>query len=253
MHRDEPPPGELPIGPPVESPPPGRHPAHRVLAGRTVALEPLRVAAHAADLWDSIAGADPDGALWTYMSVGPFADAAALRRWLESCEGSRDRWHHAIVPAATGRAAGMAAFLRCDAPNGVIEIGFIWLSPGLQRTREATEALFLLMREAFDELGMRRLEWKCNALNAASRRAAVRLGFRFEGVFRQHMIVKGRNRDTAWYAILDRDWPAIRAAFEAWLADDNFDAAGRQRTPLAAQGAASGAGADADPGASSSG
>jgi RimJ/RimL family protein N-acetyltransferase len=128
----------------------------------------------------------------------------------------------------------MASLMRITPEHGVIEIGHIWLAPHLQHTREATDALFVLMRHVMDELGYRRLEWKCDALNAASRRAALRLGFTFEGIFRQHMVVKGRNRDTAWYAILDKDWPRLRPAFQAWLSDDNCDAQGRQRKPLAA-------------------
>jgi RimJ/RimL family protein N-acetyltransferase len=126
----------------------------------------------------------------------------------------------------------MGAFMRLDASNGVIEIGHIWLSPALQKTREATEAIFLMMRHCLDELGCRRLEWKCDALNAPSRRAAERFGFSFEGIFRQHFIVKGRNRDTAWYSILDKEWPPIRAAFQKWLKDDNFDRQGRQKRRL---------------------
>jgi RimJ/RimL family protein N-acetyltransferase len=126
----------------------------------------------------------------------------------------------------------MGSFMRCDAANGVVEIGNIWMSPGLQKTREATEAVFLMIRHAFDDLGVRRLEWKCDSLNAASRKAAERFGFDFEGIFRQHMIIKGRNRDTAWYAMLDKDWPRVRKAFETWLLPENFDAAGRQKAKL---------------------
>jgi RimJ/RimL family protein N-acetyltransferase len=132
----------------------------------------------------------------------------------------------------TGKAAGMGAFMRLDAANGVIEIGHIWLSPQLQRTREATDAIFLMMRHAFDELGVRRLEWKCDHLNAPSRAAAKRFGFTFEGIFRQHFIIKGRNRDTAWFSIIDTEWPAIRKGFQAWLKDENFDADGRQKRKL---------------------
>ncbi len=138
----------------------------------------------------------------------------------------------AIVDRATGRAAGAAAYLRMAPAHGVIEIGHIWFGSSLQRTAAATEAIFLLARHAFDDLGHRRLEWKCDARNAWSRRAAERFGFTFEGVFRQHMIVKGANRDTAWYAILDGEWPLLRAGFERWLDPANFDDAGRQRTAL---------------------
>ena len=147
---------------------------------------------------------------------------------------SSDPLFFAIVDPATGEAAGMASYLNIVPANGCIEIGHIWFAPPLQRTRAATEAIFLLMRHVFDDLRYRRLEWKCDALNAPSRRAAGRFGFTYEGTFRQHMIVKGRNRDTAWFALLDRDWPTVRAAFERWLAPGNFDPGGRQRSALAA-------------------
>ena len=147
---------------------------------------------------------------------------------------SSDPLFFAIVDPATGEAAGMASYLNIVPANGCIEIGHIWFAPPLQRTRAATEAIFLLMRHVFDDLRYRRLEWKCDALNAPSRRAAGRFGFSYEGTFRQHMIVKGRNRDTAWFALLDRDWPRVRAAFERWLAPANFDPAGSQRSALAA-------------------
>jgi RimJ/RimL family protein N-acetyltransferase len=227
---------ELPVralGEIVADRPPGRLPDLRPLFGRWARLEAVSAARHGPDLYDSFKDADPEGSLWTYMGYGPFADYAAFHQWLLQKEAARDPWFYAFVRRDTGRAAGMGAYLRCDAPNGVIEIGHIWMSPGLQKTREASESIFLMIRHAFDELGVRRLEWKCDALNAPSRRAAERFGFAFEGVFRQHMIVKGRNRDTAWYAIIDKEWPAIRAAFKAWLQDDNFDGEGRQRRKLA--------------------
>ena len=170
---------------------------------------------------------------------GPFPDEAAFAAWL----AERARLHGPAVlrhPRWRRRDAPWAwrAICRIVPADGVIEIGHIWLAPALQRTRLATEAIFLMARHAFETLGNRRFEWKCNALNAPSRRAAIRFGFTFEGLFRQHMIVKGRNRDTAWYAMIDRDWPAIRQAFEAWLDPGNFDAEGRQRRPLAARDAA---------------
>jgi len=139
-----------------------------------------------------------------------------------------------VVDRTEERLVGQGSYLRIDPEHGAIEIGHLAFGPALQRTAGATEAVYLLARRAFDELGYRRVEWKCNALNARSRAAALRLGFEFEGVFRQHMVVKGRNRDTAWYAIVDGDWPAVRAAFEEWLAPDNFDRDGRQRARLAA-------------------
>ena len=138
----------------------------------------------------------------------------------------------ATVRRDTGKAVGMGSFMRNDAANGVIEIGHIWMSPELQQTREATEAIYLMMRYCFDDLGVRRLEWKCDSLNAPSRKAADRFGFTFEGIFRQHYIIKGRNRDTAWFAMLDTEWPKAKKAFEAWLKEDNFDASGQQKAKL---------------------
>jgi RimJ/RimL family protein N-acetyltransferase len=217
----------LPIGPALDwQPVPA--PQKRVREGRYVRLEPIDPARHAGDLFALSQGHD---AIWTYLGYGPFADLAAFRTWLASCAQQSDPLFVTTVDKATGRASGMASFLRITPADGVIEIGHIWIAPAIQRTRQATEAILLLMREAF-ELGYRRLEWKCNALNAPSRRAALRFGFTFEGIFRQHMIVKGRNRDTAWFAMLDHEWPPIRAAFERWLAPENFDAAGHERSKL---------------------
>jgi RimJ/RimL family protein N-acetyltransferase len=208
---------------------PARPPRRAVLEGSFVCLEPLDVDRHAADLF-AAGGTDPS--VWTYLAYGPFADEAEMRAHLAAQAASEDPLFFAVVEA--GRAAGVVSFLRMEPPHGVIEIGHIWFGSALQRTPAATEAIYLLAREAFDGLGNRRLEWKCDAANARSRRAAERFGFTFEGVFRQHMIVKGRNRDTAWYALLDREWPAARAAFETWLDPANFDADGRQRQSLAA-------------------
>ncbi len=157
------------------------------------------------------------------MGYGPFADFASFETWLVERAASKDPLFYAVMDFATGRAAGMASYLRMAPADGVIETGHIWFTPLLQRTRQATEAIFLMARYAFDTLGNRRFEWKCNARNAPSRRAAQRFGFTFEGIFRQHMVIKGRNRDTAWYAMTDREWPGIKAAFEAWLDPANFD------------------------------
>jgi RimJ/RimL family protein N-acetyltransferase len=165
------------------------------------------------------------------MAYGPFPDAAAYHHWAKDREDSRDPVFLAVRDLETGHFCGVASFLRIDQPNGVIEVGHICLAPELQRTRAATEAMFLMMRWAF-EAGYRRYEWKCNAANLASRRAGRRLGFSFEGVFRQHMIVKGRNRDTAWLAVIDSEWPRLREAFHAWLEPGNFDPDGRQRRKL---------------------
>jgi RimJ/RimL family protein N-acetyltransferase len=206
-------------------------PAHRPLEGARVRLEPLDPDRHADDLLEA-AGGDPR--LWDYLPYGPFADAGELRAWLAERARSSDPLFLAVVDAETGRAGGVVSYLRIEPEHGCIEIGHIWFGAPLQRTPRATETIYLLARHAFDDLGNRRLEWKCDAANARSRRAAERFGFTFEGVFRQHMIVKGRNRDTAWFALLDGEWPAARAAFEAWLRPENFDADGRQRSRLAA-------------------
>ena len=218
---------EAPLRRPISTVPAdsaARQPERTVLSGSWTRLEPVRPDDHAADLF-SLSQASPE--LWEFMGFGPFADLSDMTGWLAGTAASDDPLSF-VVHDEPGRAAGMASFMRVAAAHGVIEIGSIWFAPSLQRTRAASEALYLMMRHVFDDLGFRRLEWKCNAANAASRRAARRLGFAFEGVFYRHMIVKGRNRDTAWYAMLDDDWPAIRAAFEAWLAPENFDAAGNQ-------------------------
>ena len=208
---------------------PARPPRRAVLEGSRVCLEPLDADRHAADLFRA-GGADP--AVWTYLGYGPFADEAAMYAHVAAQAASEDPLFFAVVVA--DRAAGVVSFLRMEPEHGVIEIGHIWFGAELQRTPAATEAIYLLAREAFDGLGNRRLEWKCDNANARSRRSAERFGFSFEGVFRQHMIIKGRNRDTAWFALLDGEWPAARAAFEAWLDPANFDADGRQRSSLAA-------------------
>lgn len=220
----------LPVGPPVAWVP-ARRPAREPLEGAHVLLRPVRPDdAEALHAVSHPPGGDP--AVWTYMGYGPFADVAELRRWLATAETSEDPLFLAVE--REGRPLGWASYMRIAPEPGVIEIGNIWFAPAVQRSTAATEAIFLLARHAFDDLGYRRLEWKCDALNAASRRAAERFGFAFEGVFRQHLVVKGRNRDTAWFAIVDADWPAVRAGFDAWLDPGNFDAAGRQRASLRA-------------------
>ena len=205
-------------------------PTHRPLQGTRVRLEPLDPERHAEDL---LAASQGDPELWRYLPYGPFADAGELRAWLAEHAPSADPLFLAVVDTATERASGVVSYLRIEPEHGCIEIGHIWFGAPLQRTPAATETIYLLARHAFDDLGHRRLEWKCDAANARSRRAAERFGFTFEGVLRQHMIVKGRNRDTAWFSLLDGEWPAARAAFEAWLAPANFDADGRQRQSLA--------------------
>jgi RimJ/RimL family protein N-acetyltransferase len=222
------------VGEPVEPLPSGRAPGREPVQGAYVRLEPVDVAAHAASLYGLSHARSEDAALWAYLAYGPFADQRAFERWLAERAASTDPLFFAIIHGQTGQAAGMASYLNIVPSMGCIEIGHIWFAPPLQRTRAATEAIFLMMRHVFDDLGYRRLEWKCNALNEASMRAARRFGFTYEGKFRQHMVVKGRNRDTAWFSLLDREWPSVRAAFERWLAPANFDAAGRQRTALSA-------------------
>lgn len=198
--------------------------------GRAVALEPLDWSHHAAPLWDALRGHD---ALWAWMGQGPYRDAREMAAGQQQWSRANSAVPFAIVPQETGRPAGWACYMRIDQANGVIEVGNVMYSPSLQRTLAATEAMFLMARHIFEDLGYRRYEWKCNALNEASRRAALRLGFTFEGIFRQHMVVKGANRDTAWFAMLDSEWPVRKAAFEAWIAPSNFDAAGRQCRSLA--------------------
>ena len=221
-----------PVGPVVDPLPPGSKPDLRPLHGRWVRLDPVSVARHAQSLYASFDGKDPEGDIWTYLGYGPWQDFDTFAEWLKEREASRDPWFYAFVDRATGEALGMGSFMRADPANGVIEIGHIWMSPAMQRTRLSTETIFLMMRHAFDDLGVRRLEWKCDSLNAPSRAAALRFGFTFEGIFRQHFIVKGRNRDTAWFSIIDSEWPRIRQGFERWLADDNFDATGKQKNKL---------------------
>jgi RimJ/RimL family protein N-acetyltransferase len=208
-------------------------PGRIALNGELVRLEVLDPGRHAESLYTSSHAPDA-GRLWDHLPYGPFASQVEFTAWLDGCAASADPLFFAVVDWTTMRALGMASFLRMVPEHGVIEIGHIWFAPVLQRTRQATEAIFLLARSAFDELGYRRLEWKCDSLNEPSRRAATRFGFTYEGVFRQHMIVKGRNRDTAWFSMTDGEWPSRRAAFEAWLAPENFDEAGRQRQSLSA-------------------
>lgn len=221
-----------PVGQPLPNWTPPPHPPREPMTGRFCRVEPLDPARHAADLY-AANSADADGRMWTYMAYGPFATLDAYRAWMErTCSGA-DPLFHAIVDLGTGRAAGAASYLRIDPPAGSIEVGHLAFAPHLQRTPAATEAMFLMMQRAF-ALGYRRYEWKCNAFNAPSRAAAQRLGLSFEGVFRQAMVVKGRNRDTAWYAAIDSEWPALEAAFTRWLDPANFDVAGHQRIALTA-------------------
>jgi RimJ/RimL family protein N-acetyltransferase len=202
------------------------------LEGRYCSLVPVDAARHAPALFEAFA-ATPDGRDWTDLSVGPFADCAAYAQYLAKAAMSRDPLHHTIIDRATGLPAGTLALMRIDPGNGVIEVGSVTYSRALQRQRAGSEAQYLLMRHVFEDLGYRRYEWKCDALNAPSRRAAERFGFTFEGIFRQAIVTKGRNRDTAWYSILDHEWPARKRRFERWLAPDNFAPDGSQRSRLA--------------------
>jgi RimJ/RimL family protein N-acetyltransferase len=209
---------------------PARVPAGDPIEGTFCRLEKLDPSRHADDLFDANS-LDTEGRNWTYLPYGPFDSLNSYRAWLDQICTTRDPLFYAILDSTQNRAIGVASYLRIDPDNGSIEVGHINYSPLLQRTIAATEAMFLMMKHAF-ELGNRRYEWKCNALNATSRVAAQRLGFSFEGVFRQAGVVKGRNRDTAWYAVIDQEWPALRDAFMRWLDPSNFDAQGRQRARL---------------------
>jgi RimJ/RimL family protein N-acetyltransferase len=222
-------------------------PPHTPMAGRHCRLEALSLA-HAPALWE-VFGLDRDGRNWTYLAQDPYARYADFEDWVGRSASSTDPQFYAILPVSSAAspavssvadssvpsvaAAGVASYLRITPPAATIEVGHIHFSVRLQHTPAATEAMYLMMRRAF-ELGYRRYEWKCDALNAPSRRAAQRLGFSFEGVFRQALVTKGRNRDTAWYACIDKEWPSLRVAFETWLQPDNFDAEGRQRQSLSA-------------------
>ncbi|GED21611.1 GNAT family N-acetyltransferase [Halomonas halmophila] len=228
-----------PVGPEVVGwePPAGLE--STLISGRFCRLEPLNADSHAASLWQAWRESAPEFdhdpqalARWTYLGGRPFNDEDGCRAWLMRMSGDPELLCYAVVDPADGQAVGMAAYLNDVPADGRVEIGHLSFSPRMAGSRVSSEALMLMMAEAFGK-GYRRLEWKCDALNAASRRAAERLGFRYEGIFRQHRVVAGRNRDTAWYAVIDSEWPAIAAAQRRWLAPDNFDADGHQRQGLA--------------------
>ncbi|OQS46813.1 GNAT family N-acetyltransferase [Chromobacterium violaceum] len=210
--------------------PGARHPPRQTLEGRYCRVEPLDRARHGEQLFDELHKI-PGGANWTYLSHGPFPCLEDWLQWVSANSLRDDPQFYAIVDQADGAAIGLCSYLRIAPEDGSIEVGFLNFSPRLQRSRQATEAMYLMMRRAF-ELGYRRYEWKCDAQNVPSVKAALRLGFTFEGLFRQARVNKGRNRDTAWFSILDGEWPARRAALKAWLDEDNFDAGGRQRSRL---------------------
>jgi len=205
-------------------------PPRAAMSGRYCRVEPLDAARHGAELHAAYA-LDRAGRMWTYLFSGPFADESEFLQWLTPRQDSEDPLFFTILDAATDRAVGLASYLRIDPPHGVIEVGHLAFSPLLQRTPAATEAMYRMMKNVFD-LGYRRYEWKCDSLNAPSRRAAERLGFRYEGLFRQAVVYKGRNRDTAWYSIIDGEWPALQRAFAQWLDPANFATDGSQRAAL---------------------
>jgi len=221
----------LPIGPQLPGWTARPRPPRAVMQGRYCLVEPLDPFRHAAEL-HAANSLDREKRMWTYLLSGPFDSFEAYRAWLATKQGSEDPLFFAFVDATSGRAVGLGSYLRIDPANGSVEVGHLQYSPLMQRTAIATEAMYLMMKTAF-ELGYRRYEWKCDALNARSRRAAERLGFTFEGIFRQAVVYKGRNRDTAWFSIIDSEWPILDAAYRRWLDPANFDAAGRQIMGLA--------------------
>jgi RimJ/RimL family protein N-acetyltransferase len=222
-----------PVGPPLPAWTVRPRPPVTTMQGRFCRVEKLLPHKHAADLF-AANSLDKDGRNWTYLGVGPFLTIEPYHAWLTSVAPGQDPLFHAIVDQATGKAIGVASLMRIDPAMGVVEVGHINYSPLLQGKPHATEAMFLLMSRVFDELGYRRYEWKCDSLNAPSRAAALRYGFRYEGEFRNAVIYKGRSRDTTWFSIIDSEWPAIKAAYAAWLNPANFDANGQQRAKLAA-------------------
>jgi RimJ/RimL family protein N-acetyltransferase len=219
-----------PVGVPVQGWTPPPPPPRAAMQGQYCRLEPLEPDIHAEDL-HAANRLDTDGRMWTYLSYGPFETVDSYRAWMNAlCRGSEPLFF-AIVALDAGKPVGVASYSRRDLAAGVIEVGHLAYSPLLQRSPVATEAMFLMMQNAFD-LGYRRYEWRCNSLNARSRAAAQRLGFTYEGVFRQHNVHRGRNRDTTWLSVIDSEWPALKEAFVKWLAPENFDAEGRQKTRL---------------------
>jgi RimJ/RimL family protein N-acetyltransferase len=220
----------MPLGAPVAGDA-ARPPARVALRGAYVTVEPLDPVKHGDQLWEGLGDA-ANGDLWRYLHSGPFVERVPFDAYLDAKAASGDPMYFALVDRVTGRAGGHAAYMRFEPCQRVIEVGAVVYTVALRKTRAATEAMYLMARYVFEELGYRRYEWKCNVLNDASQRAALRLGFAFEGVIRQHMIVKGRSPDTAWFAMLDSDWPARKNEFERWLKAENFDNAGWQKSRL---------------------
>jgi RimJ/RimL family protein N-acetyltransferase len=220
------------VGEPVPEWSPRPPPQRTAIVGRFCTVEPLDAELHAPDLFAANA-LDRDGRIWTYYPYGPFVTLAEYRVWVEGACADKGRLFHAIRDNASGKAVGVAAYINAQPAVGVVEVGSLVFSPLLQRRPAATEAMYLMMRRVFDELGYRRYEWKCDSLNQPSRDAAARLGFRYEGLFRQATITRGRNRDTSWFSIVDKEWPVLREAFERWFEPGNFGPDGKQRRPLA--------------------
>lgn len=211
---------------------PARVPTPTLLSGRYIRLQPLDPALHGDTLWQVLQGPGADPRLWDYLPYGPFASRTSFDSWLAGCAASHDPLFFVVIEQASERAVGLLSLLNSLPSDGCSEIGHVVFGAPLQRTPGASEAVYLLAQWAFEQLGYRRLEWKCNAENARSRRAAERFGFSYEGLFRQHRVIKGHNRDTAWYSIIDQEWPPLAAAFQRWLAADNFAADGQQRQRL---------------------
>lgn len=223
---------EFPVGEPVQPSRPSSTLTRTVLSGKFVSLAPLDSARDARDLYDAAHGNDESEQLWTYMPYGPFVGVEAMRRWLEERAVSEDPLFFAVVEQGSQTRIGMVSFLNNVPVMRRIELGHIWYSPAYQGTAITTEAAYLMMHHAFDDLGYRRVEWKCDAFNARSRQAALRLGFRFEGIFKKHMIIKGKNRDTAWFAITDDEWPAVKKNIKLWLYEEGLAAFARRGVSL---------------------
>ncbi|MDJ0383492.1 GNAT family protein [Streptomyces sp. G-G2] len=223
---------DQPIGVPVSDWSPRPLPAAVTLGGQYCRLEPLDADRHAADLFAAYSSGS-DARDWTYMFTGPFEDAQDYRRYVQEAAAGSDPRHYAVIDLGRGTAVGTLSLMRQDGDHGVVEVGNVMFSPLMKRSPLSTEAQFLAMRYVFDDLGYRRYEWKCDSLNAPSRTTAERLGFTFEGIFRQAVVYKGRNRDTAWFSVIDGEWPANKRVLESWLSHDNFDAQGIQRRSLA--------------------
>ena len=219
-------------GEPVTRLPSALVPARTTLPGTSVQLEAMDAAKHTSELYRAGHDSEEGLRIWDYLTTGPWPDEQSYHAVLRQQTASFDPVFYVVRALDSGRVCGQTSFLDIDAGNGVIEIGNIWFGPELQRSRGSTEALFLMLRYAMDELGYRRMQWRCNSLNARSRYAAARLGFRFEGIFYNHLIFKGKNRDTTWYSILDDEWPEVHSIIEQWLKPDNFDDAGVPKTSL---------------------